>query len=272
MKEKPVHFMGMLYDTTGHPDRALEWLSLAAQVKGTGDADAQIGDCWLKLGDDERALAVYKRSTELYPDRTEGAIGICYARMLEGEFSSARDVYRKDLAGREDLGESRAIAAELEFFERNFEQAEKLYADLAKNDEHGGGAFHGAVSYLSALGRAKIATGDIRGANQLLQRSFKWESAAIEREAENPDAFYQLAAVESSLGEIQQSIGHLRTAVRLGWLDHRSLNLDPRFDAIRPDPAFQDILRVMTVRTADMKSKINRMRRNDLWLPRIGMN
>ncbi len=273
MEEKPVHFMGMLYDAMGHPDRALEWLSLAAQVKGTrGDADAQVGDCWLKLGDDERALAVYTRSTELYPDRTEGAIGLCYARMIQGDFSSARDVYRRELAGREGLGESKAIAAELEFFARNFEQAEKLYGDLVKNDEHGGGAFHGAVSYLSALGRAKIANGDTPGAKKLLQRSFDWESAAIKQQPENPEAFYRLAAVESSLGRIHQSIDHLGTAFRLGWVDHRALSRDPRFDMLRLDPAFQDILRAMIVRTADMKSKVNKLRKSDQWLPRIGMN
>jgi hypothetical protein len=194
--------------------------------------------------------------------------------MLEGDFETARKFYQTGQWNRDDLGDSKAIAAQIEFFARNFQQAERLYRDLAAADPDGGGAFYGAVSYESAWGRARQAIGDTGGGNEILEGCLLKERAAIEREGTNPEAFYRLAAVESSLGLLNRSFDHLRTAVRLGWIDKRTLELDPRFDAMHLNPEFQRILNDVSASVADMKLKIidTNPRRNHQWLPRIGMN
>ena len=257
LEDKAMRFMGMTLDTMGCPDRALNWFKCASRLRGIrGDMDAQIGDCWVKLGEDKQALDAYSRSTELQPDRPEGAVGTCHTRMLEGDFEMARKLYQTGQWNANDLGERKAIGAQIEFFARNFKIADQLYGDLAATDPDGGGTFYGAISYQSALGRLRQIMGDKRSGNELLARCLAQETAATAREPENSEAFYRLAAVESSLGLLDSSMNHLRVASRFGWLDYRSLDLDPRFDAMRPNPGFQRIINDLSVKVADMRSKI----------------
>jgi hypothetical protein len=81
------------------------------------------------------------------------------------------------------------------------------------------------------------------------------ERANTEAQPGNPEAVYSLAAVEASLGMTEASLDHLRKAVALGWLDYRSLSLDPRFDRLR-GPEFQKIIDELSARVADMRSKV----------------
>jgi serine/threonine protein kinase/tetratricopeptide (TPR) repeat protein len=256
VEEKTARFVGMTFDTLGRPDYALNWFTLALRLRGTpGDVEAHIGDCWVKLGNDHRALEAYARSAELQPDRPQGAVGICHTRVLEGDFEVARKLYQVGYWNHEDLGDSKAIAAQVEFFGRSFQAAAKLYSELAAADADGGGAFYGAVSYQSALGRSKQALGDTRDANEILEHCFLTEKAVVEREPENPEPIYRLAAIESSLGRLDRSIDHLRAAVGLGWIDYRSLAMDPRFDAIRPILDFKRILDDLSLKVEDMRAK-----------------
>jgi hypothetical protein len=107
------------------------------------------------------------------------------------------------------------------------------------------------MSYCSAAGRAKQALGDLVEAKRILEDCLVRERANAEREPDNPEAVYRLAAAESSLGMTEAALSHLKKAVALGWVDYRSLNFDPRFDALR-GPEFQAIIDELSAKTADM--------------------
>jgi hypothetical protein len=57
----------------------------------------------------------------------------------------------------------------------------------------------------------------------------------------------------------EPSLSHLRQAVALGWLDYRSLNLDPRFDSLR-GPEFQTIIDDLSAKVADLRNKVTLQR------------
>jgi tetratricopeptide (TPR) repeat protein/predicted Ser/Thr protein kinase/TolB-like protein len=273
--EKAARFLGMTLDTVGQLDRALSWFSLASVLHGVpGKVDAQLGDAWTKLGDDDRALEAYARSRDLQPNCTDGSVGICHTKMLQGDFEGARRFYATVRWKQDEMGDSKAIAAQIEFFARNFGQAVKLYDDLCRIDSDGGGSFYGALSYQSALGRAKQALEDEVGGREMLSQCLVRERAAIRREAENPEAFYRLAATEASLDNLNDSIAHLRDAIQLGWRDYRSLAMDPRFDEVRKDPRFQEVVDTLSAKVAGLRLKAENTNlwRNKEWLPRIGMN
>jgi tetratricopeptide (TPR) repeat protein len=256
-EEKLARLIGMTFDTLGRPDRALGWFTLASHLRGTpGDVDAQVGDCWVKLGDDHRALVAYARSQELQPGCAQGLVGMCHTKMLEGDFKSARELHQRSQRVNTNLNDTKAIAAPIEFFAKNFEAAARLYDDLAAMDADGGGGFYGAVTYQSALGRSEQALRSRKSGEELLQRCLENEINVVQRDPENQEAAYRLAAVESSLGYLDSAINHLREAVKLGWIDYRSLAMDPRFDAIRLNPTFQRIISDLSAKVADMTSSI----------------
>jgi serine/threonine protein kinase/tetratricopeptide (TPR) repeat protein len=256
-EEKLARLIGMTLDTLGRPDRAIGWFSLASRLHGTpGDVDAQVGDCWVKLSDDQRALVAYSRSQELQPGCAQGLVGICHMRVLEGDFGAARELQQKVQLANPNLIDSKAIAAQIEFFARNFETAEWLYHNLSETDVDGGGAFYGAVTYQSALGRAKQALDSEKSGEDLLRHCLTREIEVVQRQPESSEASYRLAAVESCLGLLKDSLYDLRKAVELGWIDYRSLALDPRFDRIRQNPDFQRLVLDLTSKVIDMKSKL----------------
>ena len=256
LEERVVNFIGQTLAMLGRPDQALNWYVLSSHRAQTlGDVDALVGDCWVKLGDDEQAVQAYKRASEYRPDFSEGAVGISLVRLLQGDFAGAREKLRSGPWNRNEPEYTDQLAAQIEFFARDFKVAERLYGSLAEKSAEGGGSYYGAVTYNSALGRARQALGDNKGAKLILDVCLKKEAAALDRAPDNPEAAYRLAAVEASLDMPEAALDHLGRATTSGWLDYRSLTLDPRFDSLRENPAFQTIVSDLSAKVADMRSK-----------------
>lgn len=256
LEEKVVNFIGQTLEMLGRPHYALNWCRLPFnRARTPGEVDWLKGDCWVKLGDDERALQAYIRSSELRPDSPRGEIGVSHVRLLQGDFARAREFWKTSHHNRSELDERDQIAAQIEFFARNFEAAERLYIDLARTDADGGGSFWGVVTYGSALGRIRQELGDNEGARRLLIGCLAQESAAVAREPANPEAVYRLAAVEASLRMMEAAFDHLRKAVALGWIDYRSLKLDPRFDSLRSNSEFETLVNNVSVKVREMRAQ-----------------
>ena len=257
LEHKVGCFIGLTLDTLGRPHQALKWYGLVSKLaEALGDVDAVIGDCWSRLVDDEQAFKAYNRAAELRPDSFQGLLGISHIWLLEANFEDARKICQAGGDNRNDRDDADRLAAQIEFFARNFVAAEQLYNKLEISDASGGGSFYGAITYQSALGRTKQALGDIKGANTILQDNLVKEAAVLVREPENSEAAYRLAAVEASLGLLDASFRHLHQAVALGWIDYRSLKLDPRFDALRSGPELRTIIEEVSAKVAGMRTTI----------------
>jgi serine/threonine protein kinase len=242
-------FMGAIYKTMGRPDVALRWYGINShwRIRPTDD-ESVIGDCWADLGDDAQAEKIYQRVAALHPDLAEGWIGICRLRLLTNDFVSARKLYQSNVDRYLQFSYPAQIAAQVEFFSRNYGEAEKLYKNLEQGDRSGGGSFYGAISYQSALGRLRIIAGDEASGRAILENCRRAEKGALVRAPQHPEILYRLAAIESSLGESDRATEYLRAATAAGWLDYRSLELDPRFDTIRNDPRYQQSVKTMSSR------------------------
>jgi serine/threonine protein kinase/tetratricopeptide (TPR) repeat protein len=248
-------FIGMTLDTLGLPERALPWYDRARKwTKRAGEVDALIGDAWVKLEADERAMLAYQRAEELQPGMRRARVGIAHLRLLQKEFDAARRE-NPGTHDSEELSDGTRLAAQTEFFARNFELAAKLYSELSRRERAGGGGFYGAVDYRGALGRSLQELGRSPEAREILVDCLQIERAKAERQPDNPEGLYRLAAVESSLGLIDSSVQHLRFALERGWLDYRSLRMDPRFDLLRGDPQFDEIISNLSTEVAEKRRK-----------------
>jgi tetratricopeptide (TPR) repeat protein len=248
-------FIGMALDTLGFTERALLWYDRARRsTKRPGEVDIMIGDAWAKVGADERAMLAYQRAEELQPGASRSQVGIAHLRLLQGDFGAARQENR-ETRDSDELGDGTRMAAQIEFFARVFGSAAKLYSELSLREPKGGGSFYGAVDYQGALGRSLQELGRTDEAREILMRCLQAEGSMVERQPDNPEALYRLAAIESSLGLTDSSIQHLLSATQRGWTDYRSLQMDPRFDALRKDPQFDRIISELSVKVAEKRKR-----------------
>jgi tetratricopeptide (TPR) repeat protein len=217
--------------------------------------DSLIGDCWADLGDNALAEAAYRRSSDLHPEVPQGWMGICHLRLLEKSFDAARAMYQENRPKYLQFVFSTEIAAQVEFFARNFPEAERLYRELASADSDGGDTFWGAVNYQSAIGRSMQANGDEAPGGALLKQCIAEQTKKLSLAPADPVHLYILAAVESSLGRREQAFEYLTAARAAGWTDFRSLKLDPRFDSISADPRFNKLLTEMAAKVSELKEK-----------------
>jgi serine/threonine protein kinase/Tfp pilus assembly protein PilF len=238
----------------GQPAKALAWYRLTFKNSARPYDSSSLGDCYTELADDSRAAAEYKRTSTLFPDQPEGWMGLCRLALLQNDFGTARKIASENWQRYRDFAFSEQMAAQVEFFSRNFADAEKLYKELAAKDPNGGRSFCGAMSYQSALGRLRQAAHDEKAAQRILQQELKQELNWLQSAPQHPHTLYRVAAIEASLGKRQPALEHLQAAVNAGWIDYRSLDLDPRFDLVRAERAFKDIL-------AQLQNKVEEMRR-----------
>jgi tetratricopeptide (TPR) repeat protein len=258
VEDRIAIFVGMTLDILGRPDHALTWYRIASKLQANpGEVEIPMGDVWTRMADDEQALRSYDRALELQPGRPQAAVGKAHVYLLRGEFDAAREICLARFHKTNELGEMGQIAAQIEFFARNYAAAEELYAKLARADDHGGGSFYGAITYQSALGRIKQALGSDEQARPHLQRSLETEQAALNRQPRNSEAAYRLAAAEAALNMTEPALHHLKQAATLGWIDYRSLQKDPRFDSLRSNPELDAFIDGLSARVAEMRNKAN---------------
>jgi serine/threonine protein kinase/tetratricopeptide (TPR) repeat protein len=253
-EEKIARFIGNTLSLLGHPDRALDWYGIAREQEvHPGENDALIGDAWTKLCDDDRAEAAYRRAGQLGPELDLSWLGFCHLRLVEGRFDAAREICAKNQGNDKNFLYGQQIAAQVEFFSRRWPEAEKIYRDLLKKNPGGGGTFFGALDYESALGRLRLETGDKKTARAILEETLKRESAGFEAAPNHPEILYRIAAINACLGRTTVALDRLDAALSAGWIDYRSLSLDPRFDSIRSEKRFQQILDSIVANVAELR-------------------
>ena len=221
------------------------------------DYDALLGDCYADLGLDDLARREFESAAMYQPDQPEGWIGLCQLKLLSGDIEAARAICRAELPKYSASPAASQMAALVEFFARNYKQAEQLYRHLAAIDPAGGGraGFPGAVDYGSALARLSKERGNADRAIALAKERINSEKAHLATTPDDAESLYRLAAAEAVLDRTEEALRDLRLAAAAGWLDYRSPQLDPRFDSVSKTPAFREILSRVTAHQAHLRQE-----------------
>jgi Tfp pilus assembly protein PilF len=237
----------------GRPDLALRWLRIMKHLQVQPGNESVIGDCLADLCEDERAEEAYRQTMELHPDLPDGWVGLCRLRMLKRDFAGAAELWSKNEKNFSHFDFTPQMAAQLHFFSRNFAEAKRIYAELALKDAQGGGKFYGAISYQSALGFLELKTEREEAGQNILNLALQHELDQLATSPRHPEILYRTAAIEAALALKNSALVHLRAAAIEGWIDFRSLELDPRFDGLRDDAAFKEISESMMTRVASLR-------------------
>jgi tetratricopeptide (TPR) repeat protein/TolB-like protein len=256
-EERVAKVIARAYAAVGRPDRSVMWIDLARHWESRpGESDLDLGDYLTLLGFDKEAEVAYRRAADLHPELPSSWLGLCRLRLLQSDTKTARELFAQHCREFSELTEAKQMLAQIEFFDRHFREAEVLYEELTRRDPDGGGGFYGNMSHVSALGWLRMEKGNDTESRSLLRACLEKEKKLASAAPNNADALYRMAALESSLGETDAALLHLRDAVKQGYLDYRSTALDPRFDRMRSDLQFNEILEVTKNKVTELSKLI----------------
>lgn len=255
--ERALGQMAYIWEKRGRPDKAIQWFAKAKfSDKQLADYDAILGDAWLLLADDEKALEAYQSSSNFRPELPEGWLGICHLKLVQGDFKQARVFFQQHAAEYSAFHTPKPFQAELEFFSRNFPEAEHLYSEILRADPHGVSADqYGAISSMSALAKVKMAIGDQQAATELLEKCMASDRAELIRSPRHPEILYRLAAADAIKGDTASALTHLRESIAAGYIDYRSMRMDPRFEAVAGTSEFQQITSNLATHVAELRRR-----------------
>jgi tetratricopeptide (TPR) repeat protein len=246
--------IGNIYDTVGRPDLAIEWFEKATRREARPLYADNIADAWMDLVDYDKAEQAYKIASVFRPDLPSAALGFARLALFRGDCENARNQCEAARIKYKDNSQPLIMAALVEFFSRHFVAAEKLYREALASNRLGRVDFVGSVRFLSALGFIEtLSTAHTKEARAFLEEARALDEKELTQAPGNPQRLYSLAATDSALGNDESALAVLSKAIAAGWIDYRSMELDPRFDSIRDTQAFKDILARLTNKVAEMR-------------------
>jgi tetratricopeptide (TPR) repeat protein len=235
--------VGDSYSRTGRADLAIRWYEKATRHQAQPLCADMLGDAWMDLGEFERAEAAYKTAAVFRPDLPAAAAGFTRLALFRGNHHEARKQSEMARSKFKDNPQPIMTAALVEFFTRHFDMAAQYYREASVFGQHRGVDFPGCVRFTSALGFIQQLSAErYEEGTALLQESRAIDQQETASAPENPRSWYSLAANESALGNKEAALAALEKSIELGWVDYHSMSLDPRFDAIRATPRFQQAI------------------------------
>jgi serine/threonine protein kinase/Tfp pilus assembly protein PilF len=250
---RALGFLGHVHDQVGRPDLALGWFEKALRLQIRPFFPDTIGDAWMSLGDYDQAEKAYNTALIFRPDLPVGLLGLSRVALFRGDYKTAREKCNLARSQYKSNPQPTIMAAQIEFYNRNFVEAEKLYEEALILERTGGIDFGGSVRYISALGYIKSRSHRTEEGHTLLEEARALDEKELLLTPDNSRRLYSLAANHAALGDEAEANQSLEQAMGAGWIDYRSMMLDPRFDSIRNAPFFQEKLTRLTSRVEEMR-------------------
>ncbi len=245
--------IGYAYDSVGRPDLAIPWFEKATRREARPIYADNIGDALAGLGDYDGAEKAFKTAAVFRPDLPVGDLGLSALALYRGDYESARKKCEEAREKYADNLQPLMMAAVIEFFYRHFDAAEKLYREACASNREGGVDFLGSVRFLSALGFIRRHCGAEAEGKALLKEAQTLDEKELSSTPDNLNRLYSMAADYAALGDRENATSALTKAIAAGWIDHRSMELDPRFDSIRDTSIFKDILTQLINKVGEMR-------------------
>ena len=245
-----------IYEVLGQLDRAMFWYDKAVRRETRPVYDDNIASVWTTLGEYDKAEKAYQSAAVFRPDLPVSALGLSWVAINRGNLEVARERCAPALAKHKDNPQPLMMAALIEFYDHHYPDAERLYREAMKTNRTGSVDFAGSVRFLSALGFILRHNGDEVGGKRLLEEARDLDEQELVKAPGDPKRLYDLTANQAALGNSDAALAALSKSIAAGWIDYRSLELDPRFDSIRESQSFKEALDRLKQKIQSMRQRV----------------
>ncbi len=217
-------------------------------------AHANVGLVYLVLGDDAKAEQWINRGLALNPDNAicRFRLGVLYLR--QEEFDLARKQSREIRRNSPNSLYGLNLAGDVELWSGNSLNAKPYYQEAID------------LSAPEANPHSRLALGHIlwnEGQRSDVQNLFSplqhhWQQA-LGQGSESPDLRYNLALMYVVQGNETEAYRWLNEAINAGWRDYRLANRDPRWEKLRHQILFQQMMADVRVKVEEMRRRVREM-------------
>ncbi len=217
----------------------------------------------------EEAVEASKRALELQPELGEAHASRGLAHLVSDQYSRAEAEFKRALEVNPRLYEAYYYCGRAKFHQGDIERAAELFEEAVDVNPADYQARCLRVQILRGLGRIEEATraarkcvevldkhlkwnpDDVRalhlGAGSLLvlgevDRAKRWLSRALEIDPDDSILLYNVACNYAIMGEVEESLDYLESAVANGMVNLTWISNDKDLDNLRPHPRFQSLL------------------------------
>ena len=100
--------------------------------------------------------------------------------------------------------------------------------------------------------------GETAKGERVLRKCLTDNLSQLSRNPSNPAKLYEVAALYSSLGQKNEAMQYLHKSTAAGWLDFRSMKIDPRFDQLIDNTDFRNLSDEIAAKVTRMREKTTR--------------
>ena len=249
-----MRYFSTLWEFVGQPQMGLPWAKEVVKAEPANKRGWDVAaDISVDLCADEDAERYYRRCLEIDPRMMAAYRGLLHIHLLEGNFALAREDYTLAESIEPGTIHTLTLKAQIDLFSGDYVTAEATYRRLLQMDRKGLITYYSSISYLSALGFLRLQAGDLPQADLFLEQATQMHSESTDNEG--PQAIYDLAAIRAIQGRKSDALIFLERAICSGWIDFRATGLDPRFQSLREDPRFVQMLEGLSVRVKQMRDE-----------------
>lgn len=216
---------------------------------------ANIADALTALGEDDEAEKTYKEHFQFWPDLPDSSVGLARLAMYRRDSARARDQAEAALRAIPITATPARCARLCNCLQEILRRPKLIIASWPKMIARAAPLFYCAVSNLSVLAYLRFEAGDAPSGQTLANEAAANANKELSVSPKNHDTLYDLAGTEALLGHREETYSNLVAAVANGWIDYRSLALDPRFDSLRGDERFQTLIDQLSERMTLLRKK-----------------
>ncbi len=192
------------------------------------------GTCLAQRGEFEAAMAELRRAQRLDPLSLVTQIHLGWARFYQGQYDEAIAEYRKAM----DLDPNFPWAR---FYLGQAYEQKRMYPEAIEELKKAVDLSSNSTGFLAALGHAYGESGMRDEAEKILRR-------LVDHSKRHYVSPYSIALVHAGLGNTDQAFASLQKAIEARSTRLVRLNVEPRFEKLRYDPRFTELVQRVGLR------------------------
>jgi serine/threonine protein kinase/Tfp pilus assembly protein PilF len=245
--------IGFDYWYMGKYDEALPWMKKSVSLNPAfAFGYSGVAVVYRDLLEDDKAMQWFNKALELQPDLVDVRLGLAQMYTLEEKFPKALEQAEKILSSFPNETRALILMGDIRIAMGDFRTAKEFYEKAIADSALESAPKTELDLILWKTGRPEDAL------KMFSKRTIELQKALAEGN-ESGDVPYELASIYAIQENREEAYRWLQRAVDMGWRNYRSALIDPSFEKLRNEDAFEKIIEGVKAQVNTMRKRVEQL-------------